>query len=124
MSTENISPPKRRRKRKKESKPKREVRKINLEKYACLYFYAVLFSTFRFFVCLHFLSFSVVFFFLLVLGLNPDPHTGVISECNDALGTLLVKPYCSHQTLLHCFPALAWLVQLFLSFIFFKKCFF
>lgn len=39
MSTENLSPPKRRRKRKKENKPKKEVRNVYLKNNVYLQFY-------------------------------------------------------------------------------------
>lgn len=47
MSTENLSPPKRRRKRKKENKPKKEVRNVYLKNNIYLSFIEAFLSVFR-----------------------------------------------------------------------------
>lgn len=69
MSTGNISPPKRRRKRRKESKPKREVGKTNLKILRASIHTLCFLSGFA---CLHYLSFSVVLF-SLGAGIEPRP---------------------------------------------------
>lgn len=69
MSTENISPPKRRRKRRKESKPKREVGTANL-KILCASIPMLCFLSG--FACLHYLPFSIVVF-SVGAGIEPRP---------------------------------------------------